>query len=154
MTQFYRTIVATGVRWQSHILRGRRFTGFTGLYAFHRPYWLETESEEQVQRLVNPKTLPIEKRVSSSSITVSGEDVFLRDCMAAKYSIIILPDIGAISWRPDPIHDSTFALKDQATIAARSGRSLFGALVYAISQIHPDYLIYFLQERRTLHEGK
>lgn len=41
---FYRATVAAGLRWVGRLTGGRRFTGFTGLYAFCRPYWRENRA--------------------------------------------------------------------------------------------------------------
>lgn len=151
---FYRTIIGTGYRWLSHLSAGRSFSGFTGLYAFFRPYWIETEPEEEIKKLVNPKQSVSGDVLISSDTTVSGEDVFLRNKMATKYRIINLSTIGAVSWRPDPVHDSYFAQRNRAIQSARKERSIIGAFIYAVSRALPYYFPIFIKERSRVSKLK
>jgi hypothetical protein len=151
-TQFYRTMVGTSYRWLSVLSAGQRFTGFTGLYAFYRPFWMETEPEEETKRLVNPKqSFSGEVSVAPDTI-VSGEDVFLRKKMATKYQIRNLPAVGAVSWRPDPVHYSYFAQRNRAIQSARLRRSVIGAFIYAVTRALPYYFPLFMQERSRLQK--
>jgi len=72
-------------------------TVFSGLYALWRPYWLDSEPEEEVKKLVNPKQV-LRGEVSDFELAsgYAGEDTFLRDWMSKKHKCVYLKDIGAI----------------------------------------------------------
>lgn len=113
---------------------------FTGLYALYKPYWLNSEPEEMVKRLVNPKQLYRKENVSIEDVSaITGEDTFLRDCMIKKYRCIYLRDIGAID-----IGKSTEELPYiqfmKGQYFARKGRSLLVSIGRAILRAQPYYL--------------
>jgi len=131
-------------------------TTFSGLYSLWRPYWLDSESGEEVERLVNPKQFyrgESPKHVKTSPI--SGEDTFLRDSMVKKYSCVYLKDIGAV--------DLGFSLESRPEIQyaigqyfAKQGRSIIVSFGRTFLRAQPYYLKGFLSEKaKKLHkEGK
>jgi len=74
-------------------------TAFTGLYALWKPYWLDSEPEEEAKRLVNPKQV-LRGEISDFDLAsgYAGEDTFLRDWMSKKHGCVYLKDIGAIDF--------------------------------------------------------
>ncbi len=147
IAQFYRTVVGTSFRLLSNLSAGHRFTGFTGLYAFYRPFWIETELEEEAKKIVSSKVWLSKENDTLPDMYVTGEDVFLRDKIATKYNVILLSTIGAVSWRPDPVHHSAFAKRNKAILASRKGRSTLGAFIYSVLNAYPDYFQIFIKER-------
>jgi len=77
---------------------------FTGLYAFYRPYWLETEDDGIKKFTTYRERIPLNPiKVPPQNIKnylPYGEDAYLRDCMAKKYRVIHLDDVGGIVLRP------------------------------------------------------
>jgi hypothetical protein len=76
----------------------RRTTGrtyFTGLYALYRPYWLDSEVEEEVMRIPHPESPGFEK----GKYPYRGEDAILRDYMTRKHSVVYLPEVGGTDLR-------------------------------------------------------
>jgi hypothetical protein len=65
---------------------------FSGLYAFWRPFWLETE-DEGIKRLRNPAR----ETYKDSGPGLVGEDTYLFICMRRAYPCICLQQIGAVS---------------------------------------------------------
>uniref|UniRef100_A0A6H1ZYA8 Putative methyltransferase n=1 Tax=viral metagenome TaxID=1070528 RepID=A0A6H1ZYA8_9ZZZZ len=66
---------------------------FTGLYALYRPYWLDSEDEEGIKRLLNPKYTEAFNIESWGGYV--GEDTYLRNCMIEKHECRYLADVGA-----------------------------------------------------------
>jgi glycosyltransferase involved in cell wall biosynthesis len=74
-----------------YITRRRLISGtFTGLYAFYRPYWKDTETTEDLKILENPK---LESLVDLGW----GEDDYLRINMSKKYKVVFLKEAGCYS---------------------------------------------------------
>ncbi len=65
---------------------------FTGLYAVYKPYWLETEEEDSLKQISDPKY---------SKSYARGEDGHIHDAMLKRYRVTVLRTIGC------------FALSDQ-----------------------------------------
>jgi hypothetical protein len=125
-------------------------TTFTGLYALYRPYWLDSESEESVKRLVNPKQFfrgEVPKIAGASAFI--GEDTFLRDSMIKKYKCIYLKDIGAVDL--GVAHENNPEIQFRiGQYFARQKRSLIASLGRAFLRAQPYYLMGFLSERRKM----
>jgi hypothetical protein len=91
----------------SRLVRKRTF--FTGLYAMYRPYWLDSEDEEQLMKIEHPHV----QELPQNEAVYLGEDVILRDAMTARHKIIYLPEVGGTDLR--------ISLEDRAPIQARTG---------------------------------
>jgi len=122
--------------------RGVATTTFTGLYAIWRPYWLDSEPEEGIKNLVNPKQKlrqGITNQWTLEDFYGMGEDTYLRDCMIKKYRVVYLPDIGAIDLRPAlELHPDVQFLK--GIYFALRGRNLIGALARTVFRLQPYYI--------------
>ncbi len=123
-------------------------TTFTGLYAFWKPYWLDSEPIKEIKRLVNPKQFwrgenPDIRQASA----ISGEDAFLLKCMIKKHKCIYLRDIGCVD-----LGVSTEKLPYvQYMIGqhfARQDRSIIVSLGRTFLRAQPHYLQGYLMERR------
>jgi len=127
-------------------------TTFTGLYALWKPYWQESEPEEEIKRLVNPKQLYRGERPDlNKASAITGEDTFLRDCMLKKYRCLYLKDIGAIDLGV-ATESLPFLQFMRGQYFARRGRSLIVSLGRAILRAQPHYLMGHLsviRERET-----
>jgi len=121
---------------------------FSGLYALWRPYWLDSESPEEIKRLINPKQFYRGERPDLERATaVTGEDTFLRDCMIKKHRCVYLKDIGAV--------DLGVATESLPYIQfmkwqyfARQGRSLLVSIGRAVLRAQPFYLQGYLRGKR------
>lgn len=123
---------------------------FTGLYALFKPYWLDSESEEEIKRLVNPKQFYRgEKPSAKSASAITGEDTFLRDSMLRKHRCIYLKDIGAIDLRIslENLPSIQYAI---GQYFARQGRPLALSLGRAWVRAQPHYLKGYLREKFSI----
>lgn len=128
--------------------------GFTGLYAIWRPYWLKSEPEEEVKRLVNPKQLftgEIQDLKNASAIT--GEDSFLRDCIRKEFKVRHLDDIGAVDLGVPPI-SLPYLMFRRGQKTAKHGGSLIKCIGRSLLQAQPLYLMGYLYERRKKFKYK
>src|SRR3984957_19989837 len=89
------------------LMRKRNF--FTGLYAMYRPYWIDSEDEEQLMKTEHPHV----QGLPQTQAIYLGEDVILRDAMIARHKIIYLPEVGGTDLR--------ISLEDRAQIQAKTG---------------------------------
>lgn len=116
----------------TYITRRSLISGtFTGLYAFYRPYWLETEDTEKLKELENPKFI--------TSLALGwGEDDNLRMSMSSKHRVIFLKEAGCYSL--DDQHG------DLPKIQFKTGRELaekgkiFEAIKNSVLLAHPYVL--------------
>jgi len=128
-------------------------TTFTGLYAFYRPYWLETEKEEEIKKLVNPKQVLRGELFREQEISnVVGEDTFLRDAMQTKYRCVYLRDVGAIDLRTG-LENLKYIQYHKGAYFACKERKLITALGRAILRFQPYYLIGYLDKKRGVFRG-
>jgi len=85
---------------------------FTGLYAVFKPYWLDTEKEDEVKMIPHPHSAG-----SSRGARYLGEDVILRDYMRRRHKIVYLPDVGG--------KDLRIALEDRPVVQRKLGEGYF-----------------------------
>lgn len=122
-------------------------SSFSGLYALFRPYWLDSEHEEEVKRLVNPKQFQRgEKPDTRRASAITGEDTFLRDHMQQKHRCVYLKVIGAVDLRIslENLPSIQFAI---GQYFARQGRPLPISLGRALLRAQPYYLKGYLHEK-------
>ncbi len=144
----------TTLYWNLYKLFGslKSSQGFTGLYAIWRPYWLKSEPEEDVKRLVNPKQLftgEIQDLKNASAIT--GEDSFLRYCMMKEFKVRHLDDIGAVDLGLPPI-SLPYLLFRRGQDVAKYGGSFIKCIVRSLLTAQPLYLMGYLHERRKKYK--
>ncbi len=124
-------------------------TTFSGLYALWKPYWLDSEPEDEIKRMVNPKQIYRgEKPNLVGATAITGEDIFLRDCMLRKYKCLYLRDIGAIDLGV-AIEDLPYIQYMKGQSFALRGRSLPVSLGRAILRAQPYYLMGHLAVTRA-----
>jgi hypothetical protein len=120
-------------------------TTFTGLYAFGRSYWLDSESEEEIRKLVNPKEL-VWKSCNATSVAV-GEDTFLRDCMVQRgHRCVYLREIGAVDLR-SATENLPYMQYLIGRYFAKSRRSPLVSVGRAFLRAQPYYLVGYFHER-------
>ena len=125
-------------------------TTFTGLYAIWRPYWLDSEPEDAVKKLVNPKQFYRGEHPSLDDVSaVTGEDTFLRDQMIKKHKCIYLKDVGAIDMGI-ATESLPYIQYMKGLYFARQGRSLIVSLGRTVLRMQPYYLKGYLSARRKL----
>ncbi len=91
----------------------KRRAFFTGLYALYRPYWLDSEKEEEVRRIPHPHSPGLLKGVAP----YVGEDVILRNYMRKKHKVVYLPDVGG--------KDLRISLEDRPVVQRKLGERFF-----------------------------
>jgi len=121
-------------------------TMFTGLYALWRPYWLDSEPEEKIEKLVNPKQFYRGEYAGDvpADVNPTGEDTHLKDCMLEKHRCIYLRDVGAIMLR-DVYEDVPYVQFMKGQYFRRRDRSLLVAIGRAFLRGQPHYLRGFLR---------
>ena len=103
---------------------------FTGLYGLYRPMWLDSEPEDVIKMLYDPKS---ETAILDSWGGYRGEDTFLRDCMLNKHEVRYLPDVGALDCCPSLEDTKPIQMRIGACFAAECRSPLF---VFRHSLIH------------------
>jgi len=126
-------------------------TIFTGLYALWRPFWLDSEPEEKIKKLVNPKQFYRGEYAGEvpADVNPTGEDTHLRDCMLEKHRCIYLRDVGAIMLR-DVYEDVPYVQFMKGQYFRRRGRSLLVAIGRAFLRAQPYYLAGYLRTGKML----
>ncbi len=122
-------------------------TVFSGLYALWRPYWVDSEPEEEAKRFTNPKQVLRHEKAGFelSSSFYAGEDTFLRDWMLKKHKCVYLRDVGAIDLGTS-LEGRPFVQYMTGAYFARQGRPLLVSLGRAILRAQPHYLKGYLSE--------
>jgi hypothetical protein len=125
---------------------------FTGLYAFWRPFWLDSE-DEGIKQLENPKTqIRRGEKPSFGSKVCMGEDTYLRDCMKKKHGVVYLPDIGALTIG-QLLQDHSHVQFERGRYCYVQRRSLLGALFTTFFRLQPHYIHGYLYERKKHEEN-
>lgn len=146
-SDFYR-LMGTGIidwyiRKLAELYRGRHMPRvvFTGLYAMWRPFWLDSENEEDVKKLASVK-----QKLQHSSLQeiramtdLYGEDVYLCNCMRRKHEVVCLSDIGAIVLR-NPVEKHPHMQWLRGFYSAVGGRTWPGTLAKTFVRAEPYYL--------------
>jgi hypothetical protein len=123
---------------------------FTGLYALYRPYWLDSEVEEEVKS----SPYPLSPGLLAGPDAFRGEDAILRDYMRLKHRVVILPDVGG--------EDLREAQGDRPVFQAKMGKKFFmdgrtfdyvfvRSLLYVRGQMLGSYLHYLAKEHGEAH---
>jgi hypothetical protein len=122
-------------------------SSFSGLYAIWRSYWLDSEPQEEVKRLVNPKQIYRGERPNLKLASViAGEDAFLHNCIIKKHKVIYLRAVGAVDLGI-PTHKRPHVQYIYGQHFARQGRSFIVSLARAILRAEPYYLHGYLNEK-------
>ena len=136
-------IINQYIRKLAELYRGRHIAkaGFTGLYAMWRPFWLDTESEEDAKKIGNVK-----QKLRHSSLQeiramtdLYGEDVYLRNCMMRKHEVVCLRDIGAVALR-NPMERHPHMQWLRGFYSAVRGSTWPGTLAKTFVRAEPYYL--------------
>lgn len=124
-------------------------TMFSGLYAFWKPYWLDSEPEEKIKKHINPKQFYRSEHIEEipPGVNPTGEDVHLKDCMLEKHRCIYLSDIGAVTLR-EVYEDVPYVEYMKGQYFGRRGRSLLVSVGRAFLRAQPYYLVGYLHSRR------
>jgi hypothetical protein len=112
------------------VIATKRSGRFTGLYALYKPFWLDSEVEDEVRRAPHPES----PGFAQGRFPYRGEDAVLRDYMVRKHKVLCLPVVGGTDLRvalgDRPVGQVKFGVK-----YARERRSmdyvLLRSLVYA-----------------------
>lgn len=129
---------------------------FTGLYAFSKSRWLETEPREKIMRMVSPKSLRQPKEILSDKASdyrqyYCGEDTFLRDYMLNKYRCVYLGVVGGVSVRPSIQNDQVVQFFVGMYDHTR-GRNLLKAIMTTLMYVRPFYFMGYLWNRKRSHK--
>lgn len=139
LRRLWRAIGVQLIRLQKRIKQGGRLRHdlFTGVYAFYRPFWLETE--RGIEKLPNPKN-------EVAGAVTMGEDTHLRNSMVRKYKAVYLSDIGSICLRDQHEDDPHVQFQTGMWLMER-GRRFRQVLLSSILLYRFRYLKGFLYER-------
>jgi len=155
ITSFLRMMSRGMLKIIHKIIKMGTVTGFTGLYCIYRPYWLDSEPEEGIKNLVNPKQkLRMGIRISENfdvyrDIFPAGEDTYLRDCMERKHRVIYLSDIGA-TVLTNPLESHPDIQYCKGIYFAFRGRKPLVSIGRSLIRFEPYYLCGYLYGRRLL----
>lgn len=129
LTGFYRAFVR-------EIMRRLGTRRFTGLYAFNKKRWIETEGDS-VKKMVSAKK---SKRITKDSARDLGEDTFLKNRMEKKYDVLFLGDIGAVDLQIASVDlpVSQFVL---GKYAKEKRYNILRVIVHTVLNLHPFYLM-------------
>lgn len=153
LIDFYRA-VGTGIlnnyiRKLAEFHRGKKIPRIgTSLVALWRPYWLDSESQEDLKKLphFNAK-LPKTSFDKLWTLNIDGEDTFLYQSMKMKHKVVHLNDIGGIVLRfPVERHPHMHYLLGFQS--ALKGRALLGVLLRTFLQAEPYYLKGYLDGKK------
>lgn len=86
---------------------------FTGLYALYRPYWIDSEDQEVVRKILPPSN----NGMVAEGVWYVGEDVILRDAVGAKHKLLYLPVVGG--------KDITISFEDKPHVQKKLAQKLF-----------------------------
>jgi len=150
----FSTEIATLFGSLMHRLKGEKSQvgNFTGLYAFSKSRWQDTEPREKVMQMVSPKALLQPKEALSPKASdyrqyYCGEDTFLRDYMLTKYQCVYLGSVGGVSLRPaisnDPVVQFFVGMYERSR-----GRNLLKALLTTFMYFRPYYFMGYRWKRR------
>lgn len=81
-------------------LRLHRTGTFTGLYAFYRPFWEETEDVKDAMELKTLKKSNLGTVASGKPRRYLGEDTLLLVSMQKKYRTLFVKDVGCVCLTP------------------------------------------------------
>lgn len=120
-------------------------TNFTGLYAFYKPYWIETEDSEALKKLTSLKGKGL---TSTSYFTMvpAGEDTYLHDAMINKYKAVYLPDVGGICLR-EFMHMHPRVQFEKGRYAFDHERSLLSTIIQTFANTSPHFFRGYLYEK-------
>lgn len=131
---------------------GKQWAGlayFTGLYAIHRPFWLDSEDVESIKGLENPKTAPLSFTSWGGYV---GEDSHLRDFMVTTHRVLYLLDIGAEDLRPG-LEDTKQIQCKIGLKFAYEGRSPLHPLRHSLIHLRPFVLGSYIHRMSVVYGG-
>ena len=125
------------------LIRRFWYNTFTGLYALWKPYWLDTEKEEDIQKLPDPR--------SSNALIIGrssiGEDSFLHRKMLTKHRAIYLREIGGFNITVGK-NDLPYLQFQSGQIKARMGKLFPAVLFDTFLRLRPLILSGYLRTKR------
>ncbi len=116
---------------------------FSGLYAFWRPFWRETEDTE-IRNLLNPS----KESYRSAGPGIIGEDTYLFICMRRKYRCCMLKEIGAIGLARN-VEDVPLEQFSWGRYLAGKNTALPAVLVASVLFAYPYLMMGYLYQRQN-----
>ena len=128
--------------------KSKTVTGFTGLYALWRPFWLAVEPRDEAKQYSMIK----QKIKDDQYLTIvdckrTGEDGFLKDHMLRKHNIIYIPDVCAMVLS-DPLIDRPLIQYTKGLYFSMIGRKWLTTLAKTFLRLQPYYFVGYLYGRR------
>jgi hypothetical protein len=124
-------------------------TRFTGLYALFKPFWQDSEVEEEVKMIPHPESPGFYR----GRFPYRGEDAILRDYMLTKHKVLYLSTVGGTDLRT-ALGDRPVGQVKLGVKYAREGRTmdyvLLRSLAYARPKTMGAYALVIAHERGTL----
>jgi len=126
-------------------VRSLKRTFFTGLYALWRPYWLDSEPEEEIKKFIGVKQIWRGTHTwRNYKEKPRGEDSFLKECLQKKHRRIYISDVGAIILRENPDY-LRYLYYTYGQHAGLNGGKLRNAISYTLRYRRTDYLKGYLE---------
>ncbi len=125
---------------------------FSGLYALYRPFWRDSEDEEDVKKLISAKHLAKGSANSERTAMFIGEDRYLRDCMEKHYRVVHLEEIGAFCLS-DSVRDRPVIQFEAGRWRAKHNKSFLGQIIRTVIYFHPNHFRGFIYERQIMKRG-
>lgn len=122
---------------------------FSGLYALYRPYWLDSENEEDIKKLMSAKQIVKGHANPERHKIFVGEDGYLRDCMLRHHRVVYLEDIGAFCLS-DSVRDRPVIQFEAGRWCARHNMSFLGRIIRMVIYAHPHHMRGFIYERKRM----
>ena len=105
---------------------------FTGLYALFKPYWKDSEVEEEVRKIPHPES----PGFSAGRFPYRGEDAILRDYMVRKHKVLYLATVGGTDLRV-ALGDRPVGQMKLGVKYAREGRTMDYVLIRSLAYARP-----------------
>jgi hypothetical protein len=152
-------ILANSTRRMVRALKRESF--WSGLYALYRPYWLDTENEQDAKAIPHPLDhgvideeddffVPLARGGRISTPPYLGDDTMLKRAMLTKHKVVSLPYVGGVELRRETDRRPGFQSR-QAVWLFMDGKSfpymIPKSILYARGRMLGTYML--LMKRRS-----
>ena len=159
-------VMANWTRRVVRILKRESF--WSGLYALYRPYWLDTEREQDAKSIPHPLDhgvideeddfyVPLARKGRLSTPPYLGDDTMLKRAMLTKHKVLSLPNVGGVEVRQETDRRPGFQTR-QAIWLYTDGRSfpymIPKSILYARGRMLGTYMHLMRRRSGTAHLAK
>jgi hypothetical protein len=150
--------------WTRRVIKAVKKEAFwSGLYAVYRPYWLDTENEEDTKGIPHPMDVgpldeeddyyvPLARKGRIPTPPYLGEDTMLKRAMLTKHKIVSLPLVGGVEIRQETDRRPAMQTR-QAVSLYLAGRSfpymIPKSALYARGRVLGTYMLLMKRDSGT-----